>query len=433
MDPEYVHIKGDQSLKSSKLLPQLNTFCGFAVDAVLTPEEARSFKYDQNIVKRVADFVMMLCNGDETVHNYLLRWIAAPLQKRGHRTNVMVIHKSTAKGVGKGLFWDQFIGRLIYGGIDKARPHCHSAYDQVKDIEYLVGKHNEGLIGKVWLNMDECGIFDGATKQNEKVKSMVTEDTIQVNQKFLTLMTYFNCLNFILTSKKPEPIKVEHEDRCFFVLESLTKQVKSFFTGPDGMRSFLIDRPETVKHFYAYLMQLQMSDFYEIDPPMTAAKQTSMSKHMPVEAKFLQALCMRLHLATSETRPDHVKVSADDSMPQSKQCASEKILTNEFIVHKQAISDAFDSYCKYYKKQTTAEAVTDFVKHQLCTESKSNPTYFQGYGTGRPLVMPSVQSLEAQLRAKNMWDEHFAMDMIRTKDEQDNTRGLYYGQGLKAL
>jgi hypothetical protein len=434
MDPEYVHIKGDQSLKSSLLMPQFNTFCGFAIDAMLTPEEARNFKYGENIVKRVTDFVLMLCNGDENVQNYLLRWIAAPLQKRGHRTNVMVIHKSAAKGVGKGLFWAQFIGRKIYGGIDKARPHCHSAYDQVKDIEYLVGNHNEGLIGKVWLNMDECGIFDGATKQNEKVKSMVTEDTIQVNQKYLTLMTYFNCLNFLLTSNKSDPIKVEHEDRRFFVVESKTKQVKSFFTGLDGMRTFLIDRPETVKHFYAYLMQIPMGDFHEIDPPMTEAKQTSMSKHMPVEAKFLQALCLRLHiLATVETRPLHVNVSADDSELQSKQCASEKILTNEFVVHKQAISDAFEFYCKYYKKEARAEAVTDFVKRQLVTKAKSNPTHFACYGTGRPLVMPSVQNLEAQLRAKNLWDDQFMMDMTRTKDEQYNTYGLYYGQGLKVL
>ena len=47
--------------------------------------------------------------------------------------------------------------------------------------------------------------------------------------------------------------------------------------------------------------------------------------------------------------------------------------------------------------------------------------------------MPSVQNLEAQLRAKNLWDEQFVMDMTRTKDEQYNTYGLYYGQGLKAL
>ena len=177
-----------------------------------------------------------------------------------------------------------------------------------------------------------------------------------------------------------------------------------------------------------------MGDFYEIDPPMTDAKQTSMSKHMPVEAKFLQALCMRLHiLATVETRREWINVSAGDSRLQDRKCADSRILSNEFLVHKQAISDAFENYCKYYKKEARAEAVTDFVKRQLTTEGKSNPTHFACYGTGRPLVMPSVQKLEAQLRAKNLWDEQFVMDLIRTKDEQYNTYGLYYGQGLKVL
>ena len=118
---------------------------------------------------------------------------------------------------------------------------------------------------------------------------------------------------------------------------------------------------------------------------------------------------------------------------QDRKCADSRILSNEFIVHKQAISDAFENYCKYYKKEARAEAVTDFVKRQHTTEGKSNPTHFACYGTGRPLVMPSVQNLEAQLRATKLWDDQFVMDMTRTKDEQYNTYGLYYGHGLKVL
>jgi Family of unknown function (DUF5906) len=226
MDPEFAHEKNDNYFKSTLKLPRFNTFCGFAIDSVITPVEARGFMYNKITVQRVVDHVKLLVNGNEEHLTYLLRWLTAPLQQRGLRTNVMVINRSPAKGVGKGLFWNEFIGRLIYGGLDKAHPYHHSAYDQIKDIEYVVGGFNEALIGKVWLNLDECGIFDGATKQNEKLKGLITEPTIQVNQKYLSLMTYFNYLNFLLTSNKHDPIRVEPGDRRFFVVESRTKPPK---------------------------------------------------------------------------------------------------------------------------------------------------------------------------------------------------------------
>jgi Family of unknown function (DUF5906) len=431
MDPVFVHEKGDKRFKSCKKLPQFNTFCGFAIDAVLTPEEARNFKYDEARVKRVIDHVRMLVNGDEKVLEYLLRWIAAPLQKRGFRTNVMVINRSNAKGVGKGLFWNEFIGTLIYGGLNKERPHYRCAYDQIKDIDAVVGPFPEGLIGKVWLNMDECGIFDGATKQNEKLKGLITERTVQVNQKYLSLITYINCLNFLLTSNKQEPIKVEVGDRRFLVVDSKTKKPMSYFKNKDGtgLAAFLLDDPETVKHFYAYLMQLAMGDFHLIEPPMTDAKKISMAKHMPAEAKFMQALCLRL-----QELPTQEKEVYDNGTQKYNKIllADEDILTNEFIIHKTALCDAFEVYCKRYKLSSKGELVK-VVKEHLRTVTKVNSQYFKGYGTGRPVVMPSVEDIQQQMKSKGLWDDAFEMDLIPSEEEQKTEKGLYWGAGLMKL
>ena len=225
--------------------------------------------------------------------------MAAPLQKRGLRTGVMIINRSHLKGVGKGLFWFQFFASCIYGRKDKLNSHHHAAASQIKDIEHVVGHFNEGVLAKLFLVLDECGIFDGACKQNEKLKNLVTEPSITVNQKHMSLVEYENLLNMILLSNKEAPIKIEFGDRRF--LEFVTTQKKSmdYYRGPDGLAAFLL-RPETAKHFYAYLMQLDMGDFAMIEPPMTAEKQASIARSMAPEISFLQALVRRLRTLGEE-------------------------------------------------------------------------------------------------------------------------------------
>jgi Family of unknown function (DUF5906) len=431
MDPVYVHQKHDKCFTSSKKLPQFNTFCGYAIDAILSIEEARNFKYDQVIVDRVVAHFKMLVNGDEYILEYLLRWIAAPLQRRGYRTGVMVINRSTDKGVGKGLIWNEFIGNLIYGGLNKERPHYYSAYNQIKDIDYLVGTHNEGLIGKTFLNMDECGIFDGAIKQNEKMKGLITERTLQVNQKFMTLVTYENCLNFLLSTNKSDSMKVDPGDRRYLVIDSKTKKPKSYFVGEHGFAAFLLKNPEVRKHFYAYLMQLYMGNFYEIDPPSTDAKKSSMAKAMPIEAKFVQALSIRLQQLTIDEKSIYDKVAQSY---KSVICADEEILTEEFLIHKGALSYAFDAYCKKYKQfNKSSDGLINFIKENLNSTTKSKNTHFKDYGQCRPVVMPPVEQIEQQLRTKGMWDDEFEMDMIETEEEKKNNNGLYWGSGIKRL
>jgi Family of unknown function (DUF5906) len=136
----------------------------------------------------------------------------------------LVIHRSYKKGVGKRAYHNMFMGGKIYGDSHKAHPHYRASYAQTKDINYVVGDFNEGVIAKVRLNLDECGIIDGATKKNEKLKGFIAEPRLQVNQKHLSLISYENPLNMVLTVNKDDPVKIEPGDRRFFLIESETKK-----------------------------------------------------------------------------------------------------------------------------------------------------------------------------------------------------------------
>jgi Family of unknown function (DUF5906) len=431
MDAEYVLQKNDPLLdKAVRTLPKFNTFCGFAIDRHISQEQARQFKYDPAKVDRILAHIDMLVNGDQGMKEYFLRWEAAPLQRRGYRTGVMVIHRSDKKGVGKGAYHNMFMGGKIYGDSDKAHPHYRASYAQTKDINYVVGDFNEGVIAKVRLNLDECGIFDGATKQNEKLKGLITEPRLQVNQKHLSLISYENSLNMVLTVNKDDPVKIEAGDRRFFMIESETKKPLDYFRGPDGLLKFLLESDAFI-HWYAYLMQLDMEDFYLIEPPMTAGKQKSMARSLPVEIKFLQALCLHV---SGMPKLEKVEVEyKDNQVKHVVLCGDEALLTNEFIITKKALEDAYTDYCNT-KKLTNKGllALLDCIKKNLKPNGKAKPVHFKDEGTVRPILFPTLRDMEAQLRSEGAWDENFDLDMTAPKQYGDLSKGLYWGDGIKS-
>jgi hypothetical protein len=436
LNPRQVYSKTDTSLSSNLGMPEFNTFCGLAINRHISAEDASTFKYDPEIVKRFTDFVGVLCNNSESDCTRLQQWIAAPLQKSGILTRQMVIMRSDLKGVGKGLLWNHFIGGMIYGNVDDHRPHFKCAYRQVKDIDHVVGHFNEGLLGKIFLNLDECGIFDGATKQNEKLKGLITEGTAEVNQKHMSLIIFTNYINMVLTSNKKNPIKMEDGDRRFHELVCKTKLPKEQFCGPDGLVAFF-SKIETAVHVYSYLMQLDMGNFYTTDPPMTDAKAASIGDGLSVDRKFLQALCMRLQ--DIMTGPITEKSASDDADLELKVRSHKhsEIAVKTFFLHKQAFAAAFDQYQKEYDRRSTVTVEQVYATLGGVFEkgrSSKQTVHMQGFGTCRPLVMPCLTEMEAVLRAKGWWNDNFNAHMQPMPPMPglfNEHLDLYNGQAIK--
>jgi Family of unknown function (DUF5906)/Primase C terminal 2 (PriCT-2) len=404
MSMQYVHIKRDPRLFKSLKNPIFNTFCGFAIDRHISEADARVFKYDEDIVDRCLSHLKLLVNNDEKLFWYVVRWIAAPMQKRGYRTSVMLVNRSDAKGVGKGLWWDEFIGGCIYGAEDEDNPHFPTAYAQENDIDSIVGHFNEGLLNKSLVNMDECGIFDGATKQNEKLKATVTNPRVSVNQKFMSLQKFKNMLNFILTSNKDSPIKIEPGDRRFLIWESLIKMPKDYFKNSEGtgLVAFLLYNPSTAVHMYCYLMQLEMGNFYEMDVPMTEEKRMSMAKHTPAEFKFMQAFCM--HMRNSFEEKDF-------------RCEKE-----EFKFNRTLLGDVFDDFCScILKEKKSRDDLFKVLQKSFPTQKKPVTTSW-GWQRGWPIVLPSLSSIENTLRASSHWDKACTHELAPVRAYESSDR-----------
>ncbi|KAG5177234.1 hypothetical protein JKP88DRAFT_248920 [Tribonema minus] len=423
LDPSYQHYKGSGRLNTPDGNAVFNVFCGFKIDSLISPNEAKAFKFDQDKVDEVNELLDLLVNHDKVLREYILRWIAAPLQRRGYRTGVMVIMTSLQHGVGKGLFFDQLLGSRIYGTVDSSKPFRHAAAAQIKDINHVVGNFNEGILMKFFLQLDECGIWDKAVKQNEMLKGLITEETVTCNQKHLSLISFKNFMNMLLNTNKEDPIIISPGDRRFVIVSTMLKMAQEWYK--EKAAKILSD--EYVKHWYAHLMQLDMGDFYDSKPPITNDKRFAMNKNMPPEFRFIQAMYERF-----------------------EECEStQETVKGNFMVHPTALKR---SYAFYNKQQginsVSFDKLVDIVKqhlYPLVTTKKSELPRMKYNGErARGVVFPDLGRARAHLNTIGYWSEDTCgRELVRNTDyDRDDPTGatwagrgddLYKGGGVKAL
>ncbi|MFP3354887.1 VapE family protein, partial [Pseudoalteromonas sp. SIMBA_153] len=64
--------------------------------------------------KPITDLLLHLCEGDQTIYDWVIRWLAIPLQRPGTKLDTALIFHGEIQGAGKSLFFDRIMTR-IYG------------------------------------------------------------------------------------------------------------------------------------------------------------------------------------------------------------------------------------------------------------------------------------------------------------------------------
>ena len=121
------------------------------------------------------------CRGDQKTYEYVLNWFAYPLQKK-KKTGVCLVIISP-QGYGKGSIIHNLVGCGIYGEVMDGTED--GSYTQILDIEDIVGKFNAISCNRLFINANECSSFGGAYKQNNKMKSVITETTADAGEEGL--------------------------------------------------------------------------------------------------------------------------------------------------------------------------------------------------------------------------------------------------------
>lgn len=205
----------------------------------------------------ILTLVNHLCNGDEALADWLLKWLAYPLQHVGAKMASAVLMHSSVHGSGKSLFFEEVV-KPLYG-----------------EYGATLGQHQLESQYTDWRSQLLFALFEEVLSRDQKyshtgtLKHMITGRTQRIEKKFVSGWEEANHLNAVFLSNELQPWPLEPSDRRMFVVwpeKKLPEHIKAGVLGElaaDGRECFL-----------GYLLALDLSGFStHTEPPVTEAKE----------------------------------------------------------------------------------------------------------------------------------------------------------------
>ncbi|MCQ9422705.1 bifunctional DNA primase/polymerase [Pseudomonas sp. LJDD11] len=240
------HIVFDPTLTKDPAV-YINTFEGLPLEPIDDPAACENILW----------LIKSLCNHEEEPWQWLLRWLAYPLQHVGSKMDTAVLMHSTMEGSGKSLLFADIMGRL-YG-----------QYAATVGQAQLEGNFNVWQSRKLWAVFEEVVSRDQRYNQVGKIKHLITGKTVRMESKFVNGWEESNFMNAVFLSNEILPWPITDSDRRQLVvwpLETLSvERQKAIGRELDG---------NGVAALYGWLLKVDLGDFDQrTRPPKTAARQ----------------------------------------------------------------------------------------------------------------------------------------------------------------
>ena len=191
------------------------------------------------------------------------RWAAYPIQHPGTKLYSAVVLWGDEQGTGKSLV-GYSLGR-VYGA------------DNFADIgqEELTSTFNDWAKGKQFILGDDVTGHDNRAYA-DKLKKMITQPVVRINEKFMPAYTVPDCINYIFTTNQSNAFYLEDHDRRYFIHHVIAPRMDlDFARAYDAWyRS-----PEGAGALRYYLEHLDLGKFNPRGfAPQTAAKVTAIEE-----------------------------------------------------------------------------------------------------------------------------------------------------------
>lgn len=214
-----------------------------------------------------------LCSAEENpdeVYAWVLKWLAYPLQHPGAKMKTaLIVHGP--QGSGKNMFMEAYAA--IYG-----------PYARVIDQAAVEDKFNDWASRKLFMIADEVVARAELYHIKNKLKVLITGDTIRINPKNVGAYEERNHVNFCILSNEVMPAILERDDRRHLVIWTPQKMEAVFYE-----RVKIEIESGGVAALHHYLLNLPLGDFKPWTlPPMTRAKRELVDASMGSSERFLR-------------------------------------------------------------------------------------------------------------------------------------------------
>lgn len=232
----------------------INMFKGFPV----TPRQGDN--------TRLLDHLFGLCQEDKGVFDWIIKWVAYPLQHPGAKMATAVVFHGK-EGTGKNIFWDSV--KAIYG-----------VYGVPISQSQIETEFNAWMSAKLFVLANEVLSRRERRHIKGRLKALVTENIVMINQKNMPIRTESNHANFVFLSNEIDPIDTDKHDRRYMVVSCEEVYSKDYYRDLSNS----IDIPA----FYHYMLAVDLGDFSPHTPPIVNdAKQRLMNLNLRSEQLFL--------------------------------------------------------------------------------------------------------------------------------------------------
>lgn len=197
--------------------------------------------------------LMHLCDFDQQVYRYVIKWLAYPVQNPGAKMQSALVING-ARGAGASIFFERVMCPLYYIQARKIRS------------ESFIGRLN------LWASGARFVVIDGEFSDDvaDHLKALVSTDKVTINTKGLPEKIEQSQANYVLLTSSPGFLPVSSAHRRFMVIETPPAREALFYKAVAAE----IEN-DGVEAFRRYLRSgVDLADFNQFSrPPINPASQ----------------------------------------------------------------------------------------------------------------------------------------------------------------
>lgn len=278
------------------------------------------------------DICLNLCGNNIDYYNYFIKFISHMIQKPNERLGISFIIKGQ-QGTGKNLILNSIL--KIFNDEN---------YIVSSNPEDIFGNHSEGFSKKIMVNLNECEGKDTMNYEG-RIKSFITEETIQINPKGIRPYQIQNFSRLIIFSNKinPIPIDVKSKDRRFVVFKTTEKYLDKKYDEKFWKAIFeKINHPEFTAYLFDYFNNLNIEKFdFKKNRPITEAYKEMCKLYIPNECLFFEDLIIKEKYIDMNYDKEERNINYDDEEKEIIPFYKNEMFNKEVRIQ------AFDIYKKY--------------------------------------------------------------------------------------
>jgi hypothetical protein len=210
-------------------------------------EKEMNYVHREQELQFILNHIKILCNHQKEVYDFFIKWTADMFQNPHIKNGVMPIFIAL-----------QGSGKNTYVEMIKKMMGCNKVFESSDPSRDVWGNFNSSMKDCFFVHLEELSKKD-LIEATGKVKALITNPELTINQKGISQYSIHSYHRFIATTNNEDPIPTSKDDRRNFIIRCSDE--KKGDTDYFNHLYNLLNDENVIKTCYEYFKNLDISDF----------------------------------------------------------------------------------------------------------------------------------------------------------------------------